>query len=395
MRLHEVVDLATSDAPPDRNTIDEIVGKGRRVQRRRRAGFAGAGAALAVVAVSAAVALPSLSRGTGETVAPPAAAPAVNAAPVANWQFPDDPFTFTFDAFEVGRWKVAAPIVASTSYQIASVYLDGRKTNDRSVTDEEAAEMAKNLELRKQGKARAGEPEKIIYAYLVLYRPGAFDPAKLSGAKQLTVDGKKAYQTFGPGHGGMAQRALAWEYADNAYAVLETHSNGDDDPSAEEMQKIVSGLKPSAKPAKATLPFTLDYVPAGYQPVELGVHAMSGLNGIAAAREGDYGGAIFSNKPPATTGLIEPYGGVDGANLPNSFEIFVVPAENSNQTTGTTEIKCGNGFCTHRSPDGKVSIQVASEGRLSDAEMTKVLKGLKLADVKDDSTWTDAATALS
>ncbi|MEU4563345.1 hypothetical protein AB0F72_33610 [Actinoplanes sp. NPDC023936] len=395
MRLHEVVDLATSDAPPDRNTIDEIVGKGRRVQRRRRAGFAGAGAALAVVAVSAAAALPSLSGGTGETALPPAAAPAVSSVAEANWQFPEDPFTFTFDAFDVGRWHVAAPIVASTSYQISSVYLDGRKTNDRAATEEEAAEIAKKFERMKDGKAAAGEPEKTIYAYLVLYRPGAFDPAKLAGAKQLTVDGKKAYQTGGPGNGGMTRRTLAWEYADGAWAVLESHSNGADDPSAEEMQKIVTGLKPSAKPAKAKLPFTLDYVPAGYQPVEIGVHAMSGLNGIAAAREGDYGGAIFTNKPLATTGLVEPYGGVDGANLPNSFEIFVVPSANSNQTTGSTAIKCGNGFCTHRSPDGKVSIQVASDGRLSDAEMTKVLEGLKLADVKDDSTWTDAATALS
>ncbi|TDC00193.1 hypothetical protein E1091_05315, partial [Micromonospora fluostatini] len=125
MRLHEVVDLATSDAPPDRNTIDEIVGKGRRAQRRRRAGFAGAGAALAVVAVSAAVTLPSVFGGTGQGTVVEAAAPSAltQHAGTATWEYPADPFQFTFGAFEVGRWKVAAPVVASTSYQIASVYL--------------------------------------------------------------------------------------------------------------------------------------------------------------------------------------------------------------------------------------------------------------------------------
>ncbi|MEU4691412.1 hypothetical protein [Actinoplanes sp. NPDC023714] len=394
MRLHEVVDLATSDAPPDGNTIDDIVGKGRRAQRRRRAGFAGAGAALAVVAVSAAVTVPSIFGGTEQSTLPPAAAPSVataNKAEAATWEFPADPFQFTFKAFDAGRWHVADPIVASTSYQIASVYLDGRTSNDRAATEEEVAEMEENLNKKMRGEAVPEKPT--IYAYLVVYRPGAYDPAKLTGATKLTVDGREAYQVGGPGNGGMTRRTLAWQYEADAWAVLEAHSNSEEDPSDAELQKIVSGLKPS-KAEPATLPFTLDYVPAGYQPVELGSHAISGLNGIAGARGGDYGGAIFANPAPATTGLVEPYGGVDGASLPGSFEIFVVPQSNSNQTTGNTTIKCGNGFCTHRSEDGKTSIQVASDGRLSDGEMTKILEGLTLKNVKDDSTWANAADAL-
>ncbi|MER7168489.1 hypothetical protein ABT336_20780 [Micromonospora sp. NPDC000207] len=393
MRLHEVVDLATSNAPPDRNTVDEIVGKGRRAQRRRRAGFASAGAALAVVAVSAAVSLPSVFGGTGQSTVIEAGAPSAvtQDAEPATWEFPADPFQFTFGAFEVDRWKVAAPTVASTSYQIAPVYLDGRTTNDRAVTGKEEAEIARSGDRRKGGPGYT--PKSAIYAYLVLYRPGAFDPAGLTGATRLTVDGKEAYQVAGAGDSGMTRRTLAWSYDSDAWAVLSTNSNSTEDPSDADLQKIVSGLKPArATPAK--LPFTLDYVPAGYQPVELGSHTRSGLNGIAAARGGDYGGAIFANPTPATTGLVEPYGGVEGASLPGSFQIFVVPSKNSNQTTGDTAIKCGNGFCTHRSKDGKTSIQVASEGRLSDAEMTKILKGLQLRNVKNDSTWADAATAL-
>ncbi|MFI9529629.1 hypothetical protein [Micromonospora rosaria] len=390
MRLHEVVDLATSNAPPDRNTIDEIVGRGRKAQRRRRAGFAGAGAALAVVAVSAAVTLPSVFGGTGQGTVVEAAAPSAvtQQAGPATWEYPADPFQFTFGAFEVGRWTVAAPVVASTSYQIASVYLDSRTTNDRSVTGDDSA---RTDDRRKKG-GPGYTPKPTIYAYLVLYRPGAFDPAGLSGATKLTVDGKEAYQVSDAAYGG-TRRTLAWSYDSDAWAVLSTNSNSAQDPSEAELQEIVAGLKPArATPAK--LPFTLDYVPAGYQPVEIGSHAMSGLNGIAAARNGDYGGAIFANPAPATTGLVEPYGGVEGEDVPGSFQIFVVPSENSNQTTGDTTIECGNGFCTHRSADGRTSIQVASGGRLSDAEMTKILQGLELRTVTDDSTWADAATAL-
>ncbi|MFY1704957.1 hypothetical protein ACN28G_25095 [Micromonospora sp. WMMA1923] len=391
MRLHEVVELATSDAPPDRNTIDEIVGRGRRAQRRRRAGFAGAGAALAVVAVSAAVALPPLFGGTPQGPALQAAAPppVEQAAKPAQWEFPADPFQFTFGAFEVGRWKVAAPTVASTSYQIASVYLDGRTTNDRAITDEEAARVG---DRRKKGEA-GQQSEPTIFAHLTLYRPGAFDPAGLTGATRLTVDGKEAYQVSSLKYGYMTNRMLAWSYARDAWAVLSAISDSAQDPSDAELQKIVKGLKPT-RATPATLPFTLDYVPAGYQPVELGSHVISGLNGIAGARDGDYGGAIFANPAPPTTGLVEPYGGAEGESIPGSFQIFVVPAKNSNQTTGDTTIRCGNGFCTHRSADGETSIQVASDGRLSDAEMTRILKGLKLRNVNDDSTWADAATAL-
>ena len=391
MRLHEVVDLATADAPPDSNSVDEIVGRGRKVQRRRRAGFAGAGAALAVVAVTAAVTLPSQFSGTPTAVLPPAAAPsAVTTTAAAGWTFPQDPFTFTFGKFDAGPWHVAAPIVASPAYQIASVYMDGRVSNDKAVDPADVPSYEGTDAVREKAEAKA---TPTIYAYLTVYRPGAFDPAKLTGAEKLLVDGKQAWQTSGPGNGSMHRRTLAWEYSTGAYAVLSSNSSAVEDPSTEEMREIVAGLKPAA-PTPAKLPFELSYVPAGYQPVEIGSHAHSGLNGIASARDGDYGGAIFTSAAPVTTGLAEPYGGVDGKDLPGSFQIFVGPAANSNQTTGTTTIKCGNGFCTHHSPDNRTSIQVASGGRLSDAEMTKILQGLKLADVKKESTWTDASAAL-
>ncbi|MEV6349237.1 hypothetical protein [Actinoplanes sp. NPDC051851] len=383
MRLHDVVDLAISDAPPPSTTVDTIVRKGRRVRRRRQAGMAGAGVALVV---ATAFALPALLPGTpGASVTPAApAAPSTVSSGTAAASLLGDPFIFTFGAFDAGKWHVSAPVVASTAYQIASVYRDGMVTNDRAVDPESIADIQK---LKEEGKY----PDT-LYAFLVLYRPGAYDPESLAGAEKTTVDGHQARIYADPKD--RSTRAIAWEYADGAWAVVESRSTSEKTPAAADLRELVAGLDgATATPAK--LPFTLSYVPAGYVPVEVGSHATSGLNGIASARDGNYGGAIFTNEAPATTGLAEPFGGVDGADLPGDFEIFVIPAANSNQQKPGTQIRCGNGFCTTRSADGKTSIQVASDGRLSDAEMTKILQGLTLADVTSDANWTDAVTALN
>jgi hypothetical protein len=392
VRVHEVVDVATSDGPPLRHTVDEIVGSGRRAQRRRRAGWATAGAAgLAVVAVSAFAAVPALTAGPGTTAVAPAAGPAAVPAKKgpAAFAVPDDPFTFTFSAFTAGRFHVQNPIVASTAYQIASVYADGMVSNDKAADPKDVP----SLRLKGRG-VKQGPPE--LYAYLVLYRPGAYNPDGLKGASKLTVAGHQARQVSdsdpSAGH-----KVLAWEYTKGAWAVLESFGEPAT-PTAGEMQAVVSGLTPSS-PAPATLPFKMGYVPAGYTAAELGTHAMAGLNGVAAARDGDFGGAIFTKPGMPTTGLTEPYGGTDGNDLPGSFQVFVVPSENSNQQLGKAKPpagpKCGHGFCSLWTSDGKVQVQVASDGRLSDAEMSKIAKGVKLADVNDDTSWFDAAAALA
>jgi hypothetical protein len=384
VQVHEVVDLATSDAPPLRHTVDEIVGSGRRRQRRQRAGWVTAGAAgLVAVAVAATVTLPSLTANHKNSVAqPPAAAKVVPAVKAPQAFTPAPPFTFTFKAFDAGRFHVQNPIVASTAYQIASVYADGMVTNDKPVDPKDVPKLG------------AKRPPT-LYAYLTLYRPGAFNPYGIKGAQWLKVDGHQAIQATG-GPGGTYHRVLGWQYADNAWAVVDSFGNDTNDPSATQLQALVGGLTAS-KAAPATLPFTMSYVPAGYQAVEIGSHATSGLNGIASAREGDFGGAIFAKPAPKPTGLTEPFGGSDGADVPGSFEIFVVPSQNSNQQLKgkpPAQPKCQNGFCNLWSPDGKVQVQVSSGGRLSNSEMTKIANGIKLADVHNDAGWPAATTAL-
>jgi hypothetical protein len=323
--------------------------------------------------MAAAVAVPALNnrlnddRG-GNTGTDKAPAVAV-AQPVPGVQ---EPFTFTFGGYRVGKLRVERPIIVSTAYQLASVYADGLTTNDKAVRDGEQAPGGPNL-----------------YAYLTVYRAGAYDPSKLAGAQPVTVDGRPGLEVDDREHGWAARRTLAWQYNTGAWAVIRSSSDDADLPSAKDLRDLAAGLR-GATPAAAKVPVKLSHLPAGYQLSEVAMHALTGLNGIAGARNGDYAGLLFSKPALPTTGLTEPFGGEDGADPPGSFMVYVVPSANSNQQP-SPGISCGNGFC-NRWVDG-VNVQVSSGGRLPDAEMRKVLTGITLGNVKDDSTWTAATAA--
>lgn len=391
MQLHEVVDAATADEPPLAYSTDEIIAAGRRAQRRRRIGFASAGAGgLVAVAVAGALALPLAQPATpGQSAAIDAGA---SQSAAATWPGAA-PFTFTFTAFDAGRFHVQNPIVASTAYQIASVYEDGRTTNDMPVTDDQSDQTNQSDQIKQKALAATRSTDRSLYAYLTLYRPGAFNPSGIRDGTSLTVAGHKAVEstTTDP-----VSRQLAWEYADDAWAVIDAFTS-DPDPSFEDLSALVSGLKPGT-PASAELPFTVGYVPSGYTPVEIGTHALPGLNGIAMAREGDYGGATYANPAPAITGLTTPYGGSDGNPVPGGFSIFVTPSSSSNQSAEAGGTHCyqqpGEAFCNVWSADGTVDVQVVSSGQLSASEMTRIGQSVEVADVHNQATWTAATDAL-
>ncbi|WP_405427773.1 hypothetical protein [Micromonospora sp. NBC_00617] len=63
------------------------------------------------------------------------------------------------------------------------------------------------------------------------------------------------------------------------------------------------------------------------------------------------------------------------------------------QDAGTED----GGFCNVWSADGKVVVQVSTSGLgngLPRAELEKIAKGITVADVGNESTWTPAADAL-
>ncbi|MEV6710192.1 hypothetical protein [Micromonospora wenchangensis] len=411
MQLHEFVDAVTGQEPPMTRTADDIVAAGRRAQRRRRAGFASAGAAgLVVVAVAGAFALPTLGAGRDTTAAPPPAGTAAAAPAEARWS-DAPPFTFTFRGYDAGPLHVQDPIVASVGYQIASVYSDGHVSNDKPVTADEVEAGGDPVEQKK--RAAGGKPS--LWAYLTVYRPGVFDPAGIRNGRKVTVAGHRAVQATLPV--GLdpskpvdeGNKLLAWEYAPDAWAAVTSISSSVASPSFQDLGGLVGGLKPS-RPKPATVPFTVGYVPAGYRPLQSGTHAMPGLSGIAAARAGDYGGATYTRPAAPTSGLTAPYDQAENG-IKDGFHIFVTPAGSSNQSPEPGVTKCypgsdrrapgdgagGGGFCNIWNADGTVVLQVSGMGlgnKLPLAELEKVAKGIRVADVRDESTWTPAAQAL-
>jgi hypothetical protein len=61
MQVHDVLELATEQAPPLRHNVDDIVQAGQRVQRRRRLAWSGGAAALTAAAVASAIVLPQIA----------------------------------------------------------------------------------------------------------------------------------------------------------------------------------------------------------------------------------------------------------------------------------------------------------------------------------------------
>ncbi|WP_326549420.1 hypothetical protein [Micromonospora sp. NBC_01813] len=374
MRVRDMANVATSE-PSARYIVHKVATSGRQVQRRRQRGWQPiAVTAVAVLGLVAAAALPSL---LGRALLPFINGPLAQ----EDAAVPGPPFTFTFAGYQVGKLQVADPIIVSTAYQIASVYADGMTTNDGPVSVEELESLQDS-----------SEQDPTWYAYLTVYRPGAYDPTSLVGAGSVTVADRPGLEINSSGGAWAATRTLAWEYAGNAWAVINASSSEADYPSAEELRELAAGWRP-APPTPAKVPFTMAYVPAGYSLDEVAMHAMTGLNGIANARTGDHAGLLFSSPAQPTTGLTAPFGGVDGYAPPGSFRVYVGPAANSNQQA-SPGVTCDEEVCNRWVAGDSVNVQVSSGGRLSDAEMTKILDGISIGDVSDEGSWAEVGTAI-
>jgi hypothetical protein len=395
MHLHEFVDTVTADEPPLALSPDDIIKAGRRKERQRRAGLASAGAAgLVAVVVAGAFALPS--QGAEQTDGPglTAAAPTAAAARVPA-------FDFTLQGYDAGKFHVQDPIVVSTAYQMSAIYMDGRFTNDQSVSGEVSPST---LAHNKSGPR--------LNAFLTVYRPGAFDPQGIEKGTELTVAGHRAVQATTqvyserpavPG----GDKLLAWEYADNAWATVTSQSNDADEPSFADLGTLVPGLKQSpARPA--TLPFTVGYVPGGYQAVQVSSHASIGLGGVNLARDGVYGAVEYGREAQPTTGLTKPWEQGQGGRPSGTFTITVLPVEKANTPVEAGKTQCFKWHaCSVTSADGKVVTEIAAGGvgtpsrngkpsptDLPDAELTKIAESVQLADVANDRSWTPAAKAV-
>lgn len=371
MRIREVVNMATDHAPPLGVSVDDIVASGRRVQRRRRTGLA-AGLALAAVAAVAVTttALAAAGHRTGKQTATVAASSSPAVVEAAAGPLLADPLEFTFSGYSVGPVHVHSPIVAGNAYQIAAVTVDG-------TTDS-----------RHRGKVsdrRAPKPR--LDATLTLYRPGAYAAQRLAGAASTKVAGHRAlkvehHQSFGPW-----LKTLVWQYAPNAWAVLDSNADRADLPTMQQLEATAAALSGAAA-RPVTVPFTLSYVPEGYDVFAVGDHMTGSLDAVGGPSATQYSGLFFAKNGLPKSGLLGPYDNM----MWGAFQIMI----SANTADAPVTPGCDSGLCTRLADGGKVTVAVASNaGSLSNAESMKVINGIRLTDVHDTGSWVDIRTALA
>jgi hypothetical protein len=346
MRVYEVVDLATSDAPPLRTDAEAIVAAGRRRRRNRRLSMGAA--AVAVLAVTA-IAVPfGLSRLPAPRLAGPAVPAASKAVPVPQtFPVPSGPFTFTIKPYDAGAYHVATLTAVSAAYQRGPVY----KGSDQSVAE------------------------------LTVYRAGAFAPDRLASRQKVTVAGHQGWTSTSS----IGNEVLAWEYTTGAWATLESSGVPREDQVA-----IAAGLVPGPQ-VPARLPFTVGRVPAGYVPIEATDASYPGPQLGDTPAITHYGGMLFNNPAPPATGLTEPWN--YGIGRTGGFYIAIVPNSEANyqlrpgQPVPSSPSCASEALCHWWSRDGKTQIELVGDGKIPDSQLIQILRTVQLADLAHPDTW--------
>jgi hypothetical protein len=357
---------ALGSAPPMRRDVDQVVQAGRTRAVRGRLLRVGAGAGTAV-AVAAALALP---HAFGGAPAATPAAPAASAAPAAPLTYPADKFAYAFTGYQAGPFTVSEPILVTPGYQESYV-----RRGD---------EMENLYDGTKEDRVVASVPG--YSALLTVYRPGTFEPTRFNGAEAVRVAGHPGLYApavhYQPGDDSPSKGALAWQYAEDAWATLASVTP--DGYSKAEFVQIAAGLA-AAPPTTATSPVKLTWTPPGY-----------GLTSAGATDDYPNGGPYMVSSQrliktrPAYTGLTAT---VDASATGSpTFRVGVFPvsfADNSHVRPGAASY-CNDGnanLCYRMTSDGKYLIEISSNGGLSTADLRRVLDSAKLADPADRSTW--------
>lgn len=329
--LFELLAEARADAPSPRYDVDDAVAAGRRLRRRRTAGWSIA----AAVAVAAAIGVPQIvTRGPARRIAP--------APPVATSPAPGSPVTFgySFRGYDAGGYRVSDP----TSVDIAG-------------------SMARVSRIGAAGETFDG-------ATLQVYLPGLDPLARYPSATVTETDpikGRRAFfvKTNDP-HVAPGEEWFGWEYADDAVALLRPDPYG----MSRENLRLVAETFVQIPDQPVKLPFRVGHVPNGYRVISVSgssVRMIPAATAIKRMAEPDHG--------PSKSEDGQPYWNV-GINL-------------GNPSTGTV-VRTGKEGCDVEGCYHVVAgtdLQMTVGGSVSRAEIRETLDSITVADPDDPSTW--------
>jgi hypothetical protein len=342
-QLSDLLDEAKASAPPARYDVEDAVAAGRRLQRRRNAGWAVA----AVVAVSVAIGVPQIAT---RHAAPPVQ-PVVTTTTTAPAAPKLRSFAYPFAGYTAGRFQVD---------DLVSVTLSTAQSTIRP----------------------SGDPGSVS-GYLTVFRPGVvsvgdfFDSYKsvdnppINGRRAVLLEPVQARPT-GPTSG------MAWEYTPGGWVfVWSLHGH----LKRADLTQVVKRL-PLGPNRVARLPFRTTYVPKGYRLIQVdgpgvtsGMHFASPTSGVPRLSES---GVSFA--PDA----------LDSSLL---IRLTSLDASDRAQWPTTTPVCPEAKHSCYRSLDGGRYLLRVSSTSTAESELLKTLKAITVADPDDQGTWTDVNSA--
>jgi hypothetical protein len=383
--MREILLMAKGDAPPARHSVEDIVAAGRLRRRRSfavRVGGAGAvAAAVATVGVLVSVNLAVSGDHRADTLLAPVVVSTSPTTPA-----PAPPFTFTFDGYRVGDYRVLAPDEVTLAYQSAGVLRDVKDAKGKVTT------------------RYAGT--------LTVFQPKMFDPVRFRSGIALTVQGRDAYQAAvqrqmligswdasadrvtAPGDPAsttpktVTTQVLAWQYATDAWAVLEGELSSDANafPVTDRLEIAERFAVRTGDPVPAKLPFRTGYLPAGFT-----LRSVSGQSMTAENR----GMVTFVYaRPRASTGPLTGTGDRARDRTAPSVVISVlwVDTPPPDAAKRTSRCNAGQHWCMKTLPGGEFYLAVEDPSKtLPDQELLRIADQLTFATIKNTSTWYPAA----
>ncbi|MEU7874132.1 hypothetical protein [Dactylosporangium sp. NPDC049140] len=389
--LHTLLTSVRDDAPPPRLSVDDITAAGRHLVRRRRrmallSSVAG-GTVTAIAAVTAALMLTGTPRALTPAVDPsalPSASPALT-------EFAEAPaFVTTYQGYKAGPYIVSAPDLVTNAYQQSSI--------DPGPGPEptEPAQPAQPLATAKPSASRASEVSS--GGTLVVYRPGAFEPAlfEKGGEKIQVGDGDVGFLAYSGGPTGPsippgAAKAmygrdalvptLAWQYTDGAWAAI-YWTAWENVPGRDELLTIADGLAPSA-PRQFPVAFQAATVPRGYQllTASYGDDVPSDEPAASAVR--------LTLKPPPLP-LYEPY------NFDDLTTLTLATGRSYAGSKMAGRLDCsGQVRCTRILGNGDVFVSGEVTNSKPSAALTQITLGIKPMDPDEPGAWLPAVKVFS
>ncbi|AGL19935.1 hypothetical protein L083_6425 [Actinoplanes sp. N902-109] len=362
--------------PPAYTSTDDIIGRARKMRARRTGATVAAGVAVLALAVTGASTLGSGGGGGAQQAAGPGASPMASfSAPPAT---PTDPplpvdkvdFSTTFTGYRAGAYQVGPIGQVTDGYTELPVYRDGETWQDD-----------KNVAFPYAG-ATITAYDKDVYN-TDMFNAAGDATLRVGDLYDVTVNGKKAmardftYGTPGDANKDWVRTALAWQYADGAWATLMPNFYNSA-LSRDDAVKIAEGLTTKGK-TKVKAPYHLTVVPKGWQAVG----AIQSPESLGMALSG-----VTLHRGP----VADPSTRVD-AVLPGTLTIMVFKGMTEDELKGRGKVQ-GDGVhcaakgqsCFIRQGDYTVNVDVYGDV-LSDAQFRQVVDGIQLTDPADQKTW--------